>query len=99
MTEPRWRGAAVAAIRKIQPSVMHRWIRRGDEEVWPATEAEDRVLVTQDLDFSDTRKFEPGSTRAGVRIVRLITERGYAREQDLEAKLSLVLRDVGHETK
>ena len=26
-----------------------------------------------------------------------ITERGYAREQDLEAKLSLVLRDVGRE--
>ena len=28
-----------------------------------------------------------------------ITERGYAREQDLEAKLSLVLRDIGRETK
>ncbi len=43
---------------------------RGDEDVWAAAQAEDRFLVTHDLDFSDTRKFEPGQ-HAGVLIVRL----------------------------
>lgn len=35
-----------------------------------------------------------------VRLGRLarITSRGYAREQDLEAKLALVLHDVGYST-
>lgn len=37
---------------------------------WAAAQAEDRFLVTHDLDFSDTRKFEPGK-HAGVLIVRL----------------------------
>jgi predicted nuclease of predicted toxin-antitoxin system len=43
---------------------------RSDEDVWAAAQAEDRFLVTHDLDFSDTRKFEPGKY-AGVLIVRL----------------------------
>ena len=43
---------------------------RSDEDVWAAAQAEDRFLVTHDLDFSDTRKFEPGK-HAGVLIVRL----------------------------
>ena len=37
---------------------------RSDEDVWAAAQAEDRFLVTHDLDFSDTRKFEPGNTQA-----------------------------------
>jgi hypothetical protein len=36
-------------------------------------------------------------SRVRERLAR-ITSRGYAREQDLEAKLSVVLRDVGRET-
>ena len=43
---------------------------RSDEDVWAAAQAEGRFLVTHDLDFSDTRKFEPGR-HAGVLIVRL----------------------------
>ena len=43
---------------------------RSDEDVWAAAQAEDRFLITHDLDFSDTRKFEPGK-HAGVLIVRL----------------------------
>lgn len=43
---------------------------RGDEDVWAAAQGEGRFLVTQDLDFSDTRKFRPGS-HAGLLIVRL----------------------------
>ncbi|HMI85971.1 MAG TPA: DUF5615 family PIN-like protein [Polyangiaceae bacterium] len=43
---------------------------RSDEDVWAAAQAEGRFLVTQDLDFSDVRKFRPG-THAGALIVRL----------------------------
>ncbi len=43
---------------------------RPDETVWQAAQAEGRFLVTQDLDFSDTRKFVPG-THHGILLVRL----------------------------
>ncbi len=43
---------------------------RPDHDIWAAAQAEDRFLVTQDLDFSDTRRFMPG-THAGVLLVRL----------------------------
>lgn len=43
---------------------------RPDVDVWSAAQMEGRFLVTQDLDFSDARKFRPG-THAGVLIVRL----------------------------
>jgi predicted nuclease of predicted toxin-antitoxin system len=41
-----------------------------DDEVWSAAQAEGRFLVTQDLDFSDRRKFAPG-THHGLLLVRL----------------------------
>jgi predicted nuclease of predicted toxin-antitoxin system len=41
-----------------------------DDAIWNAAQAEGRFLVTQDLDFSDTRKFAPG-THHGVMLVRL----------------------------
>jgi len=41
-----------------------------DESVWLAAQTEGRFLVTQDLDFSDTRKFAPGS-HCGILLVRL----------------------------
>lgn len=41
-----------------------------DGEVWAAVNAEGRLLVTQDLDFSDARAFAPG-THAGLFIIRL----------------------------
>lgn len=43
---------------------------RDDESVWRAAQAEGRFLVTQDLDFSDIDRFQPG-THAGVMLVRL----------------------------
>lgn len=43
---------------------------RSDDTVWAAAQAEQRFQVTQDLDFSDARRFVPG-THAGVLIVRL----------------------------
>jgi predicted nuclease of predicted toxin-antitoxin system len=41
-----------------------------DEDIWAAAQADGRFLVTQDLDFSDRRKFAPG-THHGLLIVRL----------------------------
>ncbi len=43
---------------------------RDDGTVWEAVRREGRFLITQDLDFSDTRKFAPG-THAGILLVRL----------------------------
>lgn len=43
---------------------------RPDVEVWQAVSTEGRFLITQDLDFSDTRQFAPG-THAGLLLVRL----------------------------
>ncbi len=32
-----------------------------DSDVWIAAQKESRFLITQDLDFSDTRLFQPGT--------------------------------------
>ncbi len=41
-----------------------------DSEVWVAAQADGRLLITQDLDFSDARVFAAG-THAGLFIIRL----------------------------
>jgi len=41
-----------------------------DEVLWDRCRTEGRFLITQDLDFSDIRRFEPG-THAGILLVRL----------------------------
>lgn len=41
-----------------------------DQELWEATQGDSRFLITQDLDFSDVRRFTPG-THHGVLLVRL----------------------------
>ncbi len=41
-----------------------------DADVWTGAQSGARVLVTQDLDFSDVRKFTPG-THHGIVVVRL----------------------------
>jgi hypothetical protein len=43
---------------------------RPDASVWSAAQSEDRFLITQDLDFSDLRRFVPG-THSGLLLVRL----------------------------
>ena len=43
---------------------------RNDDVVWAAAQAAGRFLVTQDLDFSDARKYSPG-THEGLLLVRL----------------------------
>ncbi|MBK8760065.1 MAG: DUF5615 family PIN-like protein [Sulfuritalea sp.] len=43
---------------------------RPDADIWRAACDEGRFLITQDLDFSDARRFAPG-THAGVLLLRL----------------------------
>ena len=41
-----------------------------DRDIWAVAQEESRFLITQDLDFSDNRKFIPGS-HYGVLLLRL----------------------------
>jgi hypothetical protein len=43
---------------------------RPDDEVWGAAQSIHRFLITQDLDFSDLRRYSPG-THDGLLLVRL----------------------------
>lgn len=45
--------------------------------VWGATQAAQRFFITQDLDFSDMRRYTPG-THAGLLVVRLARPSGDA---------------------
>jgi hypothetical protein len=76
----------------------------------PVASAEE-LLAMKVLSMTDTRlqdridaqrllQFTPALDLSRVREhLARITERGYAREQDLEAKLSVVLRDVSRDVK
>ena len=41
-----------------------------DATIWEAAQSEGRFLITQDMDFSDMRRFAPG-THHGIFLVRL----------------------------
>lgn len=56
-----------------------------DSEVWQTALESDRFLITQDLDFSDIRQFNP-STHTGLLILRL---RDPGRRSLLDRTLSL----------
>ena len=43
---------------------------RPDPDIWQASQKAERFLITQDLDFSDIRRFQPG-THHGLLLVRL----------------------------
>jgi predicted nuclease of predicted toxin-antitoxin system len=43
---------------------------QNDGRIWEAAQDNGRFLITQDLDFSDIRKFAPG-THCGLMLVRL----------------------------
>lgn len=45
---------------------------RPDGDVWRGAQEAGRCLITQDLDFSDIRRFRPG-THHGILLVRLRT--------------------------
>ncbi len=67
-------GRLVIALRSLGHDV-HTVAEQGlaghtDADVWSASRREGRFLITQDPDFSDARKYAPGS-HAGLLLVRL----------------------------
>lgn len=64
-----------------------RLIGRPDGEIWEAAQTESRFLITQDMDFSDLRRFAPGSHH-GILLVRL--------HSPSRANLSARIIDVFH---
>jgi len=63
-----------------------------DDAVWKAAQEDRRFFVTQDLDFSDTRRFQPGS-HYGVLLVRL-PEAG---RFELARRIRAVFREINVE--
>ena len=63
-----------------------------DAEIWEASQKESRLLITQDLDFSDLRRFAPGSHH-GILLVRLRS----SKRRDLIQRIDELFRkeDVG----
>lgn len=59
-----------------------------DDNVWAAAQAAGRILITQDLDFSDVRAFAPG-THHGLLLLRV---REPSRES-LRSRVLAVFRD------
>lgn len=43
---------------------------QADTQVWDAAQQAERFLITQDLDFSNSKKFVPG-THQGILLIRL----------------------------
>ena len=62
-------------------------VGRADSEIWAAAQQESRVLITQDMDFSDARRFAPG-THHGLLLVRLRSPN----RRDLAERVEAVFR-------
>ena len=69
-----------------------RLIGHADREIWEATQKESRFLITQDLDFSDSRRFALGS-HCGILLVRFCSDSvsGYRVNRHLMPKSDQVL--------
>jgi predicted nuclease of predicted toxin-antitoxin system len=61
---------------------------KSDSDVWFASQEEKRFFVTQDLDFSDLRRFAPGSHH-GILLVRLFSPDW----QHLTQRIAEIFRD------
>lgn len=70
---PRALASRLAAIGHDVHTVVEEGIAgEGDPVVWEAAQREERFLITQDMHFSDTRRFAPG-THQGLLLLRLFT--------------------------
>ena len=59
-----------------------------DTDIWSAVRDEGRFLITQDLDFSDMRRYAPGS-HPGILLVRLREPGALALADRVEAALQI----------
>lgn len=68
---PEELAAAVAALGHDADNVrLEGFAGHDDGRIWQAAQDSGRFLITQDLDFSDIRKFAPGK-HCGLMLVRL----------------------------
>lgn len=68
---PERLGASLAALGHDVDSVRSEGIAGSDDDVvWRAAQSTSRFLIAQDLDFSDVRRYVPG-THAGLLLVRI----------------------------
>jgi predicted nuclease of predicted toxin-antitoxin system len=68
---PRRLVAALEALgHDVDTVIQEALTGRDDEEVWRATQTAERFFITQDLDFSDLRRFVPG-THGGLLLLRM----------------------------
>lgn len=59
-----------------------------DEIVWERAQRDGRFLITQDLDFSDIRKFAPG-THHGILLIRMREPSRRALEERVSALFAM----------
>ena len=57
---------------------------RPDSDIWAAAQTRKALFITQDMDFSDMRPYEPGS-HAGLLLVRLHNPGRFAVRSRLES--------------
>lgn len=53
----------------VQTTIEEGLTGKPDDEIWSAAQLEERFFVTQDMDFSDARKFAPGEHQ-GILLLR-----------------------------
>lgn len=91
--------ALVPALRRrghdVDTVATEKLVGARDERVWAAAQAGGRLLITQDLDFSDRRRYRPG-THAGVIIVRLSEPGRRALLQRIDALFATEAVDAWH---
>jgi predicted nuclease of predicted toxin-antitoxin system len=73
--------------------IVENLIGMSDQAVWDAAQQAQRFLITQDLDFSDIRRFLPG-THAGLLVMRL----SQGGRKALYQRLQQVFKDEDVET-
>lgn len=78
-------GAGSVPVAKAEELLAMKILSMTDTRLQDRIDAQRLLQFTPDLDISRVREH-----------LARITDRGYAREQDLEAKLSVVLREVGY---
>lgn len=81
-----WGSAGSIPVANAEELLAMKILSMTDQRLQDRIDAQRLLQFTPRLDLSSVREH-----------LARITERGYAREQDLEAKLAVVLRDIGHD--
>jgi predicted nuclease of predicted toxin-antitoxin system len=85
--------AALFSMFDIETAFEEGLSQADDADLWAACQTEERLLVTQDLGFSDLRRFLPGS-HFGILLVRLKNPS----RQSLKSRITALLSDSEIET-